>query len=155
MKRILLLAVVLVCGCSSHKPSTEDLINGGAGVKGTLPYPVMSWKVLGSGADRSANTVSTLFGNDAAVAAARGGVAWPQGTVLGLVTWREKEDAHWFGGRIPDAPVMVEFVEFKNGDMAYRRFGGPTLTEASPPYAGGSWQAHADVIAAMRPVRLP
>ena len=26
------------------------------------------------------------------------------GAVLALVTWTQREDPHWFGGRIPDAP---------------------------------------------------
>lgn len=149
------LSLLLVSGCSSKRPAPEDLINGGAQIHGTLPYPVMEWKVLSSEADRKANTISTLFGNDVAIAAARQGAAWPQGAVLGFVTWTAKEDAHWFGGRIPDAPVLVEIVEFKSGDKIYRRFAGTPLTEQPPANAPNVWSAHAAAIAAMRPVRLP
>ena len=45
------------------------------------------------------------------MAAARAGVAYPAGAVLGLVTWRQREDPHWFGARIPGSVVSVEFVE--------------------------------------------
>jgi len=44
------------------------------------------------------------------------------------VTWRQKEDPHWFGARIPDAPVGVEFVEYGPAPV-YRYFAGKPLSE--------------------------
>ena len=70
----------------------------------------MEWKAITSVVDRGAETTATLFGNDAAVGAARAGKAYPAGAVLGLVTWKQREDPHWFGARIPGTPVSVEFV---------------------------------------------
>jgi hypothetical protein len=75
----------------------------------------MEWKAITSVVDRGAGTTATLFGNDAAVAAARAGGAYPAGAVLGLVTWREREDPHWFGARIPGRAVSVEFVVVGTG----------------------------------------
>lgn len=154
MKRSIffLVSLTLVCGCTSHKPAPEDFINSGARVQGKLPYPVMDWKVLSSSVDRNAGTISTLFGNDAAFIGAphSNETEWPQGAVLGLVTWHAKEDAHWFGGRIPDTPASVEFLEIVGDGTRYRRFAGIPLTEqpATDP-------ARAAAIGAMRPVRLP
>jgi hypothetical protein len=82
-----------------------------ARVEAGLPYPVTEWKAITAVVDRGAGTTATLFGNDAAVSAARAGMAYPAGAVLGLVTWQQREDPHWFGARIPGRVVSVEFVE--------------------------------------------
>src|ERR1700761_774768 len=97
--------LVAMCGCSGKKIADADLYNVQAEVAAGLPYPVLEWKaittVVDRGAENGAGTTSTLFGNDAAVSAARAGTAYPAGAVLGLVTWRQREDPHWFGARIP------------------------------------------------------
>jgi hypothetical protein len=51
--------------------------------------------------------------------------------VLALVTWAQRDDPHWFGARIPDAPQTVEFVQVTGGaqQAGYRRFSGPGLAE--------------------------
>ncbi len=86
------------------------MYNVQAGLPGGLPYPVMEWGAITSVVDRGAATTSTLFGDEEAVKAARAGRAYPARAVLGLVTWREREDPHWFGARIPGEVVAVEFV---------------------------------------------
>jgi Cytochrome P460 len=129
---VVLSGCVLVAGCSAHKqPGPEDLFNDQAKVAGTLPYPVMDWKAITVSVNRGAGTMATLFGNDAAVAAMRSGEAsYPAGAVVALVTWQGREDPHWFGGRIPGVPVMVETVEVGAGGAAkYRRFAGTPLLE--------------------------
>jgi Cytochrome P460 len=106
---------LMVCGCGKKKLADADLYNVQAGVGEGLPYPVLEWKAMTTVVDRGAGTAGTLFGNDAAVGAARAGVAYPAGAVLGLVTWRQREDPHWFGARIPGEVVSVEFVEMGSG----------------------------------------
>jgi hypothetical protein len=109
------LMLAAVCGCHGRKIADSDLYNVQAGVGTGLPYPVMDWKAITSVVDRGNETTATLFGNDAAVAAARAGTAYPTGAVLGLVTWQQREDPHWFGARIPGRPVSVEFVVVGTG----------------------------------------
>jgi len=143
--------VLILAGCQGHKPTADDLFNDVASVKGALPYPVMDWKPLTVTVDRGAMTTSTLFGNDMAIAAARNGQAgYPAGAVLGLVTWKQREDPHWFGARIPGAPASVEFVEYGGGAPLYRRFVGSPLSEQT-----GDDVARLAQIAAMKPVQLP
>jgi len=138
-------------GCRK-KPEASDLYNDAAKVDAGLPYPVLQWRALTTSVDRGLGTTSTLFGNDAAVNAARAGQAYPAGAVVGLVTWRQKEDPHWFGGRMPDAPVSVEFVEYGAGQVpAYRHFAGSPMVEQAD--SGGG--ARIVAIEAMKPVRLP
>lgn len=56
--------------------------------------------------------MSTLYGNDVAVNYARSHAQhdYPIGSVLSLVTWKERDDNRWFGAKIPDQPKSVEFV---------------------------------------------
>jgi hypothetical protein len=63
-----------------------------------------------------------------AVEAHRSAPMYPAGAVLALVTWTQRDDPHWFGARIPDRPLSVEFVE-AGGQPHYRRFSGSALEE--------------------------
>ena len=115
MRVMVCVLMLMVCGCGRKKIADADLYNVQAGVGAGLPYPVMEWKAITAVVDRAQDTTATLFGNDAAVSAARAGVAYPAGAVLGLVTWRQREDPHWFGARIPGLVVSVEFVAVGSG----------------------------------------
>lgn len=77
-----------------------------------LPYNPLHWNVVIATVSRRAGTVYTVFGNDRAVAYARGGAEgnYPVGAVLSVVTWTQRPDPHWFGGMIPGAVKSVEFV---------------------------------------------
>ena len=148
----LMCVCLLGVGCKKKVPVAADLYNDAAKIDARLPYPVMQWRALTTAVDRGAGTTSTLFGNDAAVTASRAGQAYPAGAVLGLVTWRQKDDPHWFGARIPDAPVGVEFVEYASGLVpVYRHFAGSPLMEQ----ADSVGVARTAVIERMKVVRLP
>jgi hypothetical protein len=131
---VVLMMLAAVCGCGRKKIADEDLYNVQARVEAGLPYPVMEWKAITVVVDRGAGTTSTLFGNDAAVSAARAGAAYPAGAVLGLVTWQQREDPHWFGARIPGRVVSVEFVEV--GSRRDRLFEGTPWKESAGTSAG-------------------
>ena len=75
-----------------------------------------------------AGTMSTLYGNGIAVGNARSGQAYSAGAALTLVTWAQKEDPHWFGGRIPKELVSVEVLHFgADGKPAYVCYSGVQL----------------------------
>ena len=88
--------------------------------------------------DPKTHTTATLYGNDAAMQVQECGgapsFAYPSGSVLALVTWAQREDPHWFGGRIPNTPLTAEFVQISSGGNAhvYRLFEGRTLVERHP-----------------------
>jgi len=69
-------------------------------------------KVISSSIQPQEGTMSTLYGNNIAAHFARSqrGNEYPSGSVLTLVTWKQKEDDHWFGARIPSATQFVETV---------------------------------------------
>jgi hypothetical protein len=107
----------------------------------TLPYHPLGWSAIAMYVDPIDHTTATLYGNEAAMQAvnmsranlANGstGPAYYAGAVLALVVWTQRDDPHWYGGRIPNVPVSVEFVQVPNGKQGavYRRFAGIGLTE--------------------------
>jgi hypothetical protein len=56
--------------------------------------------------------MSTLYGNDLAVQRARAGQVYSAGAVVSLVTWSQRDDPHWFGGRIPKALRSIEMLSY-------------------------------------------
>jgi hypothetical protein len=148
---VLIMAGLCLSGCERAKPGPTDLLNGQAELTGTLPFPVWQWKALTTGVDRGAGTTYTLFGNDAAVSAARSGQSYPVSAVVAMVTWRQRDDPHWFGARIAGDPVSVEFVTVAADGTRYQRFAGsPLQADTSAAPAG-----RAEEILAEKAVVLP
>ena len=110
---ILFLAVL--SGCAGKKANTADLYNQSASLPDTLSFNPLEWKVIGSSLNKKEKTMATLYGNDVAVKSARKGTAYPAGSVIALVSWKQKEDERWFGARIPDTVLSVERVSFNGG----------------------------------------
>ncbi len=131
-----------------------------------LPTDVQ-WNPLGWGAitmmvNPATRETATLFGNDAAVRAARSAaktqgtkVAYPAGSVLALVTWAQRDDPHWFGARIPDAPRYVEFVRVgePGGLDNYQRFKTPGLNGFAAD--GSDSEQRMNYILNLAPAQLP
>jgi hypothetical protein len=151
--RVATFTCMLLSGCRAHKAaSASDLYNDQARIVGSLPYPVLQWSALSTSVDRNTLTTATLFGNETAVAATRRGQIYPVGSILGLVTWHQRSDPHWFGGRIPADPLSVDIVEFSAaGPGSVRHFAGSPLTEKKEFDGVGRLQE----IRAMLPVQLP
>jgi hypothetical protein len=126
---------------AANVAQSEVVNTHAAALPASLPYQPLDWNAITLFVDQQAHTMSILFGNVQAVAAANphGGSsaapAYPAGAVLALVTWVQREDPHWFGARIPDAPQSVEFVQIASPAQpaTYRRFSGPALVEDRIP----------------------
>jgi len=124
---------------TNGKTGREDTVNNkAAAAPVSLPYQPLDWGAITMYVDPNTHTTATLYGNDAAVQSLGGDLKaegnrppYPTGAVLALVTWTQRDDPHWFGGRIPDVPVSVEFVLIKGPGQVneYRRFAGPDLHE--------------------------
>jgi hypothetical protein len=77
-----------------------------------------------------AGTMSTLYGNELAAKSARSGLAYPAGAVVSLLTWSQRDDPHWFGGRIPQALQSVEQIRFgAGGSPEYNVYAGAGLAK--------------------------
>jgi hypothetical protein len=151
MKAFLLAAVCLLAvGCKSGKvPSAEDLFNDEARV-GSLSPADYGWVPLTVSVDRGAGTTAVLFGNGEAVRDVRNGIGYQENAALKLVTWRQKEDSHWFGGRIPGEVLSVEVVWDGYGGRGYSRLEGKPLVEVSR-----NDTAREEAIVGMKVARLP
>jgi hypothetical protein len=116
--------LVLASGCS-RTASKSEAINEGAAIPAGAPLDPLQWKVITSSVDATHATMSTLFGNDLAIASARAGKPqYAPGSVLSLVTWAQKEDQHWFGARIPKHFETMEIVKIDSKASAtYQRVG--------------------------------
>ena len=73
-------------------------------------------------------TTSSLFGNAIATRSAWSGGSYAPGSVVSLVSWSERDDAHWFGARIAGEVISVETLRFgADGKPEYASYAGPGL----------------------------
>jgi hypothetical protein len=107
------LALFLAPGaCSSETPNITATCNQNASLNGNLPANPLQWKVITSVLNKQDSTMSTLYGDEAAVQYARTHAEhdYPNGSTLALVTWAQADDPRWFGAKIPGQVKSVEFV---------------------------------------------
>jgi hypothetical protein len=68
-----------------------------------------------------------------AVRTARQGRGYEPGSAIAFVTWSQRDDPHWFGGRIPKGLVSVEVLSFgAGGTPGYALYEGASLTKKTP-----------------------
>lgn len=121
---------------SAHLNREEIVNNAAASLPASLPWRPLDWRAITMYLDPRTRTTATLYGNDAAMqVVARGDSigepppSYPSGAVLAIVTWAQRDDPHWFGGRIPNSPLAVEYVQISSNADAYRAFEGRALVE--------------------------
>jgi hypothetical protein len=143
---------------SAKLKGVEVVNNTAAALPETPPYQPLGWDAITMYVDPKTHTTATLFGNQSAISAVRswranpGPPAYPQGAVLALVTWTQRDDPHWFGGRVPHQPQTVEFVAFNGTEASnYSRYSGSGELQAPEATAAG----RTSFIAALSPARLP
>jgi hypothetical protein len=147
---------------AAHVSHNEVVNNAAADLPASLPYQPLEWSAITMYVNPQDHTMATLYGNETAIRSSnlRGADAmrapsYASGAVLALVTWAQRDDPHWFGARIPDAPQSIEFVQVqsKGGRNSYRRFAGVELAPSSAETATEA--ARAKLILGLAPVRLP
>ena len=141
----------------AHTNREQVVNNAAASLPSRLPWQPLGWRPITMFVDPKTYTTATLYGNDKAMQVLeRGGapgLAYSPGSVLALVTWAQRDDPHWFGGRIPDAPQRVEFVQVSAGTNGYRVFEGSALVETHP--AAGDAAPRTSFIVNLKPASLP
>ncbi|MFK5984410.1 MAG: cytochrome P460 family protein [Pseudomonadota bacterium] len=77
-----------------------------------IPANYKDWKVISQSHRVDNNTLRIIIGNDIAVNAARAEQTnpWPQGSILGKLVWKQKNDEHWDKAIVPDKFVHAEFM---------------------------------------------
>jgi hypothetical protein len=151
---------------TTAKVNGDEVVNNrAAALPANLPYQPLNWKAITMYVDPKTHTTATLYGNDARMQGVQAlgaapvggsrGEAYPVGTVLALVTWVQRDDPHWFGGRIPDAPQSVEFVQVAGPGQksSYRCFAGTGLIENHPTPSTAAQRTN--FMLGLAPARLP
>jgi mono/diheme cytochrome c family protein len=140
----------------------EVVNNSAATLPENVPYQPLTWTAITMYVDPKFHTMVTLYGNPKAMEGVQmrgapllGAPKYPTGAVLALVTWVQRDDPHWFGGRIPDLPESVEFVQVAAAGqtISYRRFAGKELAEEHP--AANVLAQRTSFMLGLTPVRLP
>jgi hypothetical protein len=140
----------------------EVVNNSAAELPANLPYRPLTWNAITMYVDPKTHTMATLYGNPAAMKEVQmrgtphsGGPKYSAGAVLALVTWAQRDDPHWFGGRIPAIPESVEFVQVAATGQtnSYRRFAGEELVEEHP--AASVAAQRTSFMLGLTPARLP
>jgi len=119
-------------GCSSRVDSAQ-LVNGKASLPASFQFEAKGLnKVITSSINRKQATMSTLYGNEPAFkhAITNADSSYPNGSVLALVTWKQQEDQHWYGGNIPGELQSIELVKINGTTASYEQFSGAALTPA-------------------------
>jgi hypothetical protein len=144
---------------SAQSTLLEAVNNRAASLPASLPYQPLRWTPITMFVDRQSHTMSTLYGNQAAIASVDVRSSSPSaphyqpGSVLALVSWVQRDDPHWFGARIPDVPTSVEFVTVGPQNNPYRRFEGSNLMETAP--AADSIAQRTSFMLNLKPASLP
>jgi len=156
---------------TAAKITGDEIVNNrAADLPATLPYQPLGWNAITMYVDPKTHTTATLYGNQAAMQAAQARnsasatpvpasatLVYPPDAVLALVTWAQRDDPHWFGARIPDVPLSVEFVQAVAGGQTstYRRFAGTGLTLKQDQPAAGVAAERTNLVLGLAPARLP
>jgi hypothetical protein len=116
---------------------TLALYDQSASLPDSIAGHPMTGRAITAFVNRRDQAMSTLYGNDIGVKSARSGQAvYPAGSVLALVTWSQRDDPHWFGGRIPRMFQSVEVLTFGQGATpSYERYEGKPLAKKQPAAA--------------------
>jgi mono/diheme cytochrome c family protein len=149
---------------SARVRGEEVVNNAAAALPANLPYQPLAWSAITMYVDRNASAVAVLYGNAKAMEAVHArssnpdeasGPAYPAGSVLALVAWGQRDDPHWFGARIPDAPRSVEFVQIagQESDDHYQRYAGTKLTEDLSAASRAAQRMH--FMLTLKPARMP
>lgn len=79
-----------------------------------IPFPeeYRNWRPLAVSFRIDNGTIRLIVGNDIAIEAARHKQTnpWPDGSILGKVVWKQRQDPHWAGAIVPGELVHVEFM---------------------------------------------
>ena len=97
------------------KPVAASLLNTEAAPGNDITRHPTEWKVVTVSLDERSATLSTVYGNRAAIEHVRDTGSGPlgpfaPGAMLASVTWSERDDPHWFGARIPEKMVEARVI---------------------------------------------
>jgi hypothetical protein len=111
MKRFSLFAVIAASLISISPSAWPDAVKPAPnGI--TLPEGYKDWRVISSSHRTDNKTMRIIVGNDLAIQSARAGKTnpWPDGAILGKLSWKEKTHPNWPAAIVPADFVQAEFM---------------------------------------------
>lgn len=99
---------LIFSACGNQAPEA-GLINTQASLPNSLKFEEMGLKVKSSFINKKAGTMSMLYASGPG-----------SGETLVLVTWKQQDDARWFGAKVPGALNTIEIVAANS----YRKYEG-------------------------------
>jgi len=144
----------LLAGCSAP-PIADQGFNAKASMPEKFNFTKHGFKVICLLIDNKTGTMSTLYGNDAAIQTIK--TANPRQTTgweMALVKWQQQPNPYWYGNNIPGALLSVEMLTAgrKINDLKYSFFEGDKMI-----YKANTSQASERInfILAQKPSILP
>jgi len=126
---ILFILPLFMVACSN--PPGNPL-NQEASFPASFDLTKMGLKVITSSINKKQETMSTLYGNAAALKVASDSTRHQPGETFALVTWKQKADGHWFGANIPGNLQCVTMLKTTGRVGAitfnYQKYTGKSLT---------------------------
>lgn len=118
-RNALLLTLAMSISTASADKTVDPAPNGL-----TLPEGYKNWRVIAPSHRTDNNTLRAIIGNDTAIEAARSGKVnpWPDGTILGKLVWKDRQDDNWEKATVPGEFVHAEFM-FKDATQ-HKETGG-------------------------------
>lgn len=116
----------------------------------TLSFNPLDWAPTTVISDPQRQTISVLFTRPEA--ASVGTSPSQDGADQALVTWKERDDPHWFGARIADSVLTVEVPRSDSvNQMAHHTFGGDDVGRTGI----NSSTIHSRLIGGLLPAQIP
>ncbi|KQM69347.1 hypothetical protein ASE74_04895 [Pedobacter sp. Leaf216] len=119
---------LFVAGCKGAT-DPDRLINSKASLPSTFRLSELHEKVITSLINKKVGTMSILYGDEHFKNATQESNLNVPGNSFTLVTWKQQDDAHWFGARIPGELISAETINIGNHTnfVTYRKFMGKNL----------------------------
>ncbi|MCF2443963.1 hypothetical protein L0657_08355 [Dyadobacter sp. CY345] len=152
-----LISLFYFSGCSPA-PDSGERINSHASLPASFGFSEMNLKVISSLINKKDGTMSILYGNEKTALRLRENVdSVMSGEQLTLLTWKQKEDDHWLGAKIPDQLLFAETVRAEHDDkgemqVKYEKFNGSELVRDVDTLGNASRKAF---LLAQRPSIMP
>ena len=131
--KLLFSLFLLLFDCCHEKTESDKLVNNDASIPASFQFDKKGLYVINSSINKKKGTMSTLYGNKSAVNRLRENPdSASANEQLTFITWKQKEDEHWFGAKIPAALQSVEMVKTIAGqpntmETSYECFEGSKL----------------------------
>ena len=114
MKKIfymLLIGTFVLSACNDAEHPVE-LLNCSAALPPSFKFDDLKLKAMTSLINKKSGTMSVLYANQLGLEnSIKGAKAHVAGEVISLITWKQKDDDHWFGAKIPGNLQLAELVE--------------------------------------------